>query len=87
MSSSQPGPGAQPERVAELADLLDDEVTRATFMRGLAIGALVGAAIAGTLLQGRRRRRGVRAREVARIEPSPMREDPRPLPHFGPGHD
>jgi len=76
MSGSRPGPGTPPERVAELADLLDDEVARATFMRGLAIGALVGAAIAGTILQGRRRRRGSRSREVARIEPPPVGEGP-----------
>jgi hypothetical protein len=75
MSGSPPGHRTEPEHMAELADLLDDDVARATFMRGLAIGALVGAAIAGTLLQGRRRRRGGRAREVARFEPPP-REGP-----------
>lgn len=68
MSGARTGPATAPERLTELAELLDDEVTRATFGRGLAIGALVGAAVAGTLLRRRRRRRR-RAREVARIEP------------------
>lgn len=74
MSGTHPGPRTPPERLTELASLLDDEVTRATFLRGLAIGAMVGAAIAGTLLRGRRRR--ARAREAARVEP-PSSEGPR----------
>jgi hypothetical protein len=39
-----------------------------TFLRGLTVGALVGAAIAGSLLVGRRRRVAATAREA----PTPM---------------
>jgi hypothetical protein len=42
----------------DLADLLAEEQPRmSTFLRGLTIGALVGAAIAGSTLWSRRRRR------------------------------
>jgi hypothetical protein len=42
-----------------------------TFLRGLTVGALVGAAIAGSLLIGRRRRVEAAAREAPTPTPTP----------------
>ena len=52
----------------------DDQVT-ATFLRGLTVGALVGAVVAGSSLLGRRRA-ATRATDVA--EPQPDVAEPRP---------
>ncbi len=41
--------------LSELAEFLGDERRQATFLRGLTIGALVGAAIAGSRIWRRRR--------------------------------
>lgn len=47
----------------DVADFLGDEERAATFLRGLTVGALVGAAIAGSRIW---RRRGRRAAGSAR---------------------
>jgi hypothetical protein len=39
----------------------NDDRTTATFLRGLTIGAIIGAILAGSSLWSRRRRRGQRA--------------------------
>ncbi len=49
------GPGTAPARLTELAELLGGESTRSRrFLGGLVIGALVGAAVAGTAAISRR---------------------------------
>lgn len=54
MSVQRRGPIAG---LRDLSELLSDEEPRAsTFLRGLTIGALVGAAIAGSTIWGRRRK-------------------------------
>ncbi len=59
--SGAPSPSTTRGPLAGLADLaaaLEDPASRpSTFLRGLALGALVGAAIAGSRLWRRRRRR------------------------------
>jgi hypothetical protein len=48
-------PSTAPARLVELADLLGGESTRSRkFLGGLVIGALVGAAVAGTAALARR---------------------------------
>ena len=50
-------PSTAPARLVELADLLGGESTRSRkFLGGLVIGALVGAAVAGTAALARRTR-------------------------------
>ena len=52
------------QNLAELSDLIGREQPRlATFVRGALVGALVGAAIAGSSLWRRRRRRRRRPRD------------------------
>jgi hypothetical protein len=56
------------DRLLEGVDLDgDDDVRALTFIRGLALGALVGAAIAGSTIWQRRHARSTRA--SAAIEP------------------
>jgi hypothetical protein len=43
--------------LADLAELFEDRPASATFIRGVVVGALVGAAIAGSAIWQRRRRR------------------------------
>ena len=52
------GPETVPARLTELADLLGGESVRSRkFLGGLVIGALVGAAVAGTAALARRSQR------------------------------
>lgn len=65
------GPGEDP--IAAFRELLageDDGHARSTFMRGLTLGALLGAAIAGSLVVRRRPGR-------TRSSPEPGADDPR----------
>ncbi len=61
--SGSPDRGASPFEA--IADALDEPAGRARFMRGLTLGALVGAAVVGSILRARRPPR--RPRQVARI--------------------
>ena len=57
--------GREPSALEAIADALDEPAGRARFMRGLTLGALVGAAVVGSILRARREAR--RPRQVARI--------------------
>jgi len=60
----------------------DDQVT-ATFLRGLTVGALVGAVVAGSSLLGRRRA-ATRSTDVAEPNPGAPATDPTPDPASDP---
>ncbi len=53
---SDSGPQAETplESLESIVDALDEPAGRATFLRGLVLGALVGAAIAGSVVRARR---------------------------------
>lgn len=71
------GRGAEPSPFDVIAEALDEPAGRARFMRGLMLGALVGAAVVGSVLRARQVRRP-RPRPVQRIPeldtPGPARE-------------
>jgi hypothetical protein len=56
--------------VYAIAAALDEASGGSTFVRGLAVGALVGAAIAGSLIRMRIRRRRRRPHQLSRSGPA-----------------
>jgi len=64
----------------------DDSPRVAIFMRGLTIGALVGAAIAGSAIWERTRRRAEQAVEQGPVVPGHQPDDPRPDLALSPPH-
>jgi hypothetical protein len=73
------GRGAEPGPFDVIAEALDEPAGRTRFMRGLMLGALVGAAVVGSVLRARQARRP-RPRPVQRIPeletPGPAGETP-----------
>lgn len=64
--------GAEPSPFDVIAEALDEPGGRATFMRGLMLGAIVGAAVVGSVL---------RARQARRPRPRPVRRIPELAEH------
>jgi hypothetical protein len=58
--------------IDEMVDELGGHPAASTFVRGLTVGALVGAAIAGSLLLGRRR--PAKGRDIERTTPTGERD-------------
>ncbi len=59
-----------------IAEALEEPAGRAAFARGLMLGALVGAAVVGSVLRARAARRESRAVPVARNAAGPVPEGP-----------
>jgi hypothetical protein len=60
------GRGAElPAAFEAIAEALDEPAGRVTFIRGLMVGTLVGAAVVGSLLRARQARRPPPARPLA----------------------
>jgi hypothetical protein len=72
--------GSDPlDRLVHLVEgATDDDVRATTFVRGLALGALVGAAVAGSTIWQRRRHPGPDTETAPRTEAEKGRPGPSP---------